>query len=83
MVQLGGGRHIPSDDERGIPRSDGHQKSTECSENSTDAKCATPSTTIHDYVSPSAANQASDGEDGSESGELGICHGDAIGESEG
>jgi hypothetical protein len=78
---LGVGQHIPSNEERSICRSDGHQKSTECSESSTDTKCATPSTTIHDHVSPSAADQAPDGEDRSESGELGIGHRDAIWES--
>jgi hypothetical protein len=80
---LKGGQHMPSNDERAIPRGNGHQQSTECSERSTDTKRATPPTTIHDHIRPSAANQTSNREDRGESGELGISHGDAIWEPEG
>ena len=77
------GQHIPSNEQRSVARSDSHQKGTECSENGTDTKRTTPSTTIDDHVSPSAANQASDREDRSEGGELSIGHRDAIWESQG
>ena len=80
---LEGGERIPPNDEQSVPRSNGHRKSTECSENSTDAKRTTPSTSIHDHVRPSAAYQASDREDRGESGELSIGHRDTIREPEG
>lgn len=74
---------MPSDDERSISRGNSHEQSTECSENGTDTKRTTPSTTIHDHICPSAANQTSDGEDRGESRELSVSHRDAIWESEG
>ena len=71
-------QYTPSNEEWSIPRGNGHQQSTECSEHSTDTECATPSATIHDHVRSTAADQPSDTEDRGESGELSISHSDAI-----
>jgi len=76
-------QYIPANDEWSIPSGNGHQESTECSENSTDTECTTPSTIIHNHICSSAANQTPDREDRGESGELSISHKDAIWESEG